>query len=238
MQSGCVKVRVGMIRTALAVFSCVGILYATLMAADTAPSSVLRSRVYRIKHIAPERAKQILTDLKLGNEITLLQQNAMIVTGYSSAELAKATAVLGLVDSKTAYEVRTFGIPAEMVAEIQDKTLTVEVESLKVGTLGDAPVSKTLPGAIIDILNGQLLVVAPKDAMEKVAQEVVRLEEPYIAKPAAGTTAKPADDAAQTKPMPEGAALFSNLMAFAEQWMTPEALEGPVTEPIGPVATP
>ena len=78
MQSGCVKVRVGMIRTALAVFSCVGILYASLMAADTTPSSVLRSRVYRLKHIDPERAKQILTDLKLGSEISLLQQNAMI----------------------------------------------------------------------------------------------------------------------------------------------------------------
>ena len=120
MQSGCVKVRVGMIRTALAVFSCVGILYASLMAADNTPSSVLRSRVYRIKHIDPERAKQILTDLKLGSEISLLQQNAIIVTGYSSAELAKATAVIGLVDSKTAYEVRMFGIPAEMVTELAD----------------------------------------------------------------------------------------------------------------------
>ena len=162
------------------------------MAADDTPSSVLRSRVYRIKHIAPDQAKQILTDLKLGNEISLLQQNAMIVTAYSSADLVKATAVIGLVDSKTAYEIRTFGIPAQMLSEIQDKTLTVEVESLQVGTLRDAPMSKTEPGAIIDIHNGQLLVIAPKASMDKIAQEVVRLEEPYITKPSEGTAEKTA----------------------------------------------
>lgn len=245
MQSGCVKVRVGMIRAAMAVLSCVGILYASLLAADNTPSPVLRSRVYRLKQLSPETAKQILTDLKLGHEITLLPQNAMIVTGYSSAELAKATAVIGLMDSKTAYEVRTFGIPAEMLEQIQDKTLTVEVESLQVGNLKEVPINGTNPGAIIDIHNGQLLVVAPKDAMSKVAETVAKLEEPFTVKPiespAAITpestsvvTEKPTKVTESILSAAERATMFPNLMTFAERWMGQDTISG---EWIGPVSS-
>jgi len=122
-----------------------------------AASGTTRHAVFSLQQITPEQGRDFLTRLNIGTVSKMPGVDSLLVTG-DEVELQKASAVLGLVDSRTEFDVRVLG-PALPVMPTNAQ-IAAAVGGVCIGTFANPPKDKTKMRAIVDVHNGNVVVVA------------------------------------------------------------------------------
>jgi len=133
-------------------------------------------RIFTLKHISGDRGKGYLGEAGIGTVSQLSGSPALLVTG-GAEEVAKAKAILDLVDAPEEYVIRAIlpasefeGLPS--VAEIAGK-----LGGISVGTFADPPAGTDGARAIIGIGNDSVVVVAPSSRLERIVAAIGQLVE-------------------------------------------------------------
>jgi type II secretory pathway component GspD/PulD (secretin) len=153
---------------------------------DQKPNTVLRSRVRKLKHIPAEDAKKLLIELQLSTDISILNQNALLVTSDNSLNLIKSSSVLELIDSTQLFAVTTITPPDPAAKPPDPETISAQLNNLPVGTFLEPPLAGDKPAAIVDIHNGTWVIIAPNNLLEPIVQYINTLLPP--AEPTEPTT--------------------------------------------------
>jgi type II secretory pathway component GspD/PulD (secretin) len=132
-----------------------------------AVSRAARYRVISLRHIPAQKGKQWLSELGVGTVSQLPGANMLLVTAEPN-ELTKATAVLGLVDSKEEFVIRTImsSWSAQDYAAID--RISAAMGDVVVGTFSNPPVAIGQPKAIVDIHRGALITIAPANQLDRI----------------------------------------------------------------------
>ncbi|HUT28479.1 MAG TPA: secretin N-terminal domain-containing protein [Sedimentisphaerales bacterium] len=159
-----------------------------------AASRTTRYRVISLRHIPAQKGKQWLSELGVGTVSQLPGANMLLVTAEPN-ELNKATAVLGLVDSKEEYALRTILSSWSMLDHASIDRISATLGDLVIGTFSSPPVAIGQPKAIVDVHHGALITIAPANQLDRIMSAFGR----GPAQPA-GTAPTPALGVAPTEP--------------------------------------
>jgi len=166
-----------------------------------------RSRVYRLKHLDSTAAKRLVSELNLVGELTVLGKKAVIFTSTDSAELRTASAAFQVADSAKPYTITAIDAPSATL-EAFENDAGVVIAGCDIGTFDEPPVITSQNPAIVGVRNGQLLVIAPRDAspgiVEAVRKKVVALNQALA--PAPPVTTAEASQATAESATKEGPA--------------------------------
>jgi len=166
-----------------------------VLAQNDATVPVLRSSIYKLRHIPAKDAKNHLIDLKIGRDINQIANlNALIVSSYSSAELTKVTSLLEMVDSEQPFAIQTI---LENPLQVPKNAEIAAKLGLAIGTFSEPPTGVNIPKAIIDIHNSDLIAIAPENLLGSIAKAVKQLQ--GITDKAAGHV----EPSGRIKPSPE-----------------------------------
>jgi len=132
--------------------------------ADSGPA---RYRVFSLRHISAEKGKEYLAQAKIGTVSQLPGAEMLLVTAQPR-ELIKAGAILGLVDAKEEFVIRTILAAAGAEDYPSNEQVAAAVGDISIGTFFQPPVGDARTKAIIDIHNGAVVAVAPVSRLEKI----------------------------------------------------------------------
>lgn len=138
-------------------------------AGETAVSGATRHAVVSLQHITPEQGRNFLTRLNIATVSRMPGVNSLLVTG-DEVELQKAAAVLELVDARIEFDARTLG-PATPTMPSQAE-IAAAVGSVAVGTFAHPPKDKNKMRAIVDVHNGNVVVIASTMQMQDIRYAV------------------------------------------------------------------
>jgi len=140
--------------------------------------AVLRNRVFTLKHISAGQARKYLSELKIGDTVSLLPNNAnsLLVTAKSQ-DLIKAAAVLQLVDTNQRFTKKTILKGATADDMPASGALAAKLAGISIGTFAEPPIKTHVNKAIIDIHNGDLIVIASAEQVDQIASVVERLRQ-------------------------------------------------------------
>jgi type II secretory pathway component GspD/PulD (secretin) len=113
-----------------------------------------------LSHIAPERAKELLTKLKMGTASRMPGTNSLLVTGDADV-LRKALVVLAIVDAPQQYDVAQLGRASSASALPASDRIADAVGDITIGTFAHPPRSTERARALIDVHDGAVVAVAP-----------------------------------------------------------------------------
>jgi type II secretory pathway component GspD/PulD (secretin) len=119
-----------------------------------------------VNNITPERGRNFLARLPLGATVSrLADTNALVVTGDEAA-VQKALAILELVDTRIEFDVKEVG-PA-LPGMASNAQIADVVGGLCVGSFANPPKDKNKMRAIVDVLDGNVVVIAPLIQMQDI----------------------------------------------------------------------
>jgi len=129
-----------------------------------------------LTHIPAEQGRKYLKDLKLCTASKMPSTNALLVTGQPR-ELAKAAAVLKLVDAKERFVIRAI-FPASSAKSLpSNKQIAAAVGGISIGNFSNPPLhGRSSAKAIIDIHNDEVLAIAPASQLEKIISAIEQLQ--------------------------------------------------------------
>ncbi|MHC4722238.1 MAG: hypothetical protein ACYS6I_05960, partial [Planctomycetota bacterium] len=110
MQSGCFQGHQRKWKSLVGFLCVIGVFLAiksTCVAQEAAKQPVLRNRVYKLRHILAEDAKQRLISLRIGRNINELPHNSLIVESDNPGDLVKASSLLRIIDSEQPFVIKT-----------------------------------------------------------------------------------------------------------------------------------
>ncbi|HUW20456.1 MAG TPA: secretin N-terminal domain-containing protein [Sedimentisphaerales bacterium] len=172
-------------------------------------SASARYRVFGLRNISADKGKEYLSELKIGTVSKLPGANMLLVTAQP-ADLVKASAILGLVDSKEEFVIKTVALASDFPP---DDRIAAKLSDMEVGTFFNPPLSKVQPKAIIDVHNDAVIAVVPAKQLERIISAVEELQNnkgkqegtrpAERGKSAAPDRAKSSEAKAAPKPEPE-----------------------------------
>ncbi len=144
--------------------------FTTAFAADDADHSVFRNRLYKLRHISAEDAGRFLVDMNIGNQVTIMSDNSMMVSSDDPADLTRASSILELIDSRDPYtmEVLTDSPDFEAIPSIEE--IEAKLIYLSIGTFRNPPSDKTKKLAIIDMHGTELVAIAPPEYIQNIKE--------------------------------------------------------------------
>jgi general secretion pathway protein D len=147
-------------------------------------------RIFTVKRISAEQGLKYLSEAGIGSVSHLSGSASLLVTG-SPDDVARAKVLLDLVDVQQNFAVKVMG--SSLKAEIlpASESIAEKLSGISVGTFASPPEEKDGSGAIVDIHNGSLLIVAQASHLERVVAAVGRLLKDK--KDAAGPEESPAE---------------------------------------------
>lgn len=147
-------------------------------------------RIFTVKRISAEQGLKYLSEAGIGSVSHLSGSASLLVTG-SSEDVARAKVLLDLVDVQQNFAVKVMG--SSLKAEIlpASESIAEKLSGISVGTFASPPEEKDGSGAIVDIHNGSLVIVAQASHLERVVAAVGRLLKDK--KDAAGPEESPAE---------------------------------------------
>jgi general secretion pathway protein D len=123
-------------------------------------TGAVRHEVVPLSHIAPERAREFLTRLKIATASRLPGTSTLLVTG-DAGQLQKALAILEIVDTRTEFDIKQLG-PVSTVQKMPSNAQIAEaVGGISIGTFANPPRDKTKMRGLIDVHGGVLVAIAP-----------------------------------------------------------------------------
>ncbi len=142
----------------LAILFCTG---GPLLALDwSVPSGALDHKMVTLSHVTPERAKELLTKLKLGTANRMPGTNSLLITGEADI-LRKALVVLALVDAPQQYDVAQLGQANAASTLPTNDRIADAVGGITIGTFAHPPVGIEKTKVLIDAHDGVIMAVAP-----------------------------------------------------------------------------
>jgi general secretion pathway protein D len=129
-----------------------------------------------LRNISAQQATDYLARAQLGTASQIPNTNTILVTA-GPTELAKASTLLELLDSKEPYTVVLLPAEPNIVSKIQSAQFAKELRELSVGSFA-APPTGDKPRAIVDTLDQSVIVAAPADRTEQVLSVLKKLPEP------------------------------------------------------------
>ncbi len=135
--------------------------------------------IFPLKNISFEQGKKYLAELGFGAISRFPGSNAILVTAQSD-ELAKARAVLGLVDGTETCVIRLLEPPSTFLNVPSNEQIAAKVGNITIGTFADPPTRRKGTKAIIDVHNGSLVVVAPFVLSEAIVSVINQKSDSYI----------------------------------------------------------
>ncbi len=134
-----------------------------------------------LKHISVEQGEKYLAEVVTGTVTHIPGSSVLLVTAPPS-ELAKARAVLDLVDGPRRFVVKKLlplsaarKIPSnEQIAAKLSPSLT---RGISIGNFADPPSANASARAIIDIHDGAVIAIAPADLLDKIVAAIGQLPE-------------------------------------------------------------
>ncbi len=129
-------------------------------------------RIFTLKHISAEQGVKYLSDVGIGPVSGLSGSPSLLVTGKPE-DVARAKAVLDLVDAQQQFGIKAMG--ASLKAEIlpASEAISEKAGGISVGTFSAPP--KDAGGAIVDVHNGSLVIIAQASRLDRVVSAVGKL---------------------------------------------------------------
>jgi general secretion pathway protein D len=119
-----------------------------------------------LKNIAPEQGKKFLDDLGIGTISHIPGSPALLVTAQPR-ELAKAKAVLNLIDEVKQFAVQDICPAAKVNKLTSNEQIAAKLGNISIGSFTAPPAEQTGNRAIIDFHNNALIAIAPTGVMDK-----------------------------------------------------------------------
>jgi len=137
-----------------------------LLALEGNPAAPACIKIVPVNNITPERGRDFLTRLKIRVTASRLPDtNRLLVTGAES-EVQKALAVLELVDTRTEFDVQQLGPAWPTMASGTE--IANAVGGVCVGSFADPPKDRSRMRAIVDVHDGNVVVVAPSIQIQEI----------------------------------------------------------------------
>lgn len=166
-----------------------------------------RAKYVPLTHLTQEQGQRLLTRLKLATASPMPGTNALLVTA-GEQELRKAVAVLDVADSPEQYDVRQLALSRSLATNQQIEAAL----GLSIGTFSQRAPQGSKPRALVDVHNGQILIVAPVFQAPDIAL-AVELGPEVLARRSANTP-QPSDTSALST---------AQTRAMFESHLTPQA---------------
>ncbi|MBN2271763.1 MAG: hypothetical protein JXN61_14185, partial [Sedimentisphaerales bacterium] len=143
-------------------------------------------RIFTLKHISPKQGRDYLLQMGIGPASELSGSPSLLVTGKAE-DVARAMVMLDLVDAPQEFAVKMMG--ASLKAEIlpSSEAISEKAAGVSVGTFSAPP--KESGGAIVDVHNGSLVIIAQASRIDRVVAAVGKLlqsKKNGVSEPAAG----------------------------------------------------
>ena len=173
------------------------LLVGVLMLCGWGPSAVYGAsetggfRIFTLKHISAAQGKKYLAEVGIGTVSQLAGSASLLITGKPE-DLGNAKVLLGLVDAPQEYVVRSLPTVSAMEEMPSGEAISEKVGNVSVGTFAAPPKSTDSAGAIIDVHNGSLVVVAQAGRVERIVAAIGQLLEEK----------KAAEETSPTRPTP------------------------------------
>jgi general secretion pathway protein D len=132
-------------------------------------------RIISLKNITPEQGKKFLDDIGIGTVSKFPESSALLVSAQPR-ELAKAKAILDLIDQREQYTVKEI-IPASAAGNFPstDK-IAAKLENISIGSFSAPPAAQSGAKAIIDFHNNALVAVAPTNVIGQIITVAKKLQ--------------------------------------------------------------
>ena len=145
-----------------------------LFAGQQGTSEPAQYKVFPLKYISVEQGKKYLADIRIGTVSHMTGSAALLVRGQPD-ELLKAMTIMNLVDSQEQFAVRTV-FPATMTEKLpSNKDIAAKVGNISIGSFSSPPAVNAKVRAIVDIHNGEVLVIAPFSPLNRIVSAVRQL---------------------------------------------------------------
>lgn len=153
-------------------------------AEDTDAASVLRNRVFNLKHVSAANAKNLLEQLNIGTDINAMPTDkAIVFTADNAADMQKAKSILNVIDSGRRYFAAPVIIKPDADTLMSISTINGILGDVTAGTFAQPPLATDKPGVIVDMHNDDLIAVAPADMIDRIAATIRKnWEESLLAK--------------------------------------------------------
>ena len=150
----------------------------TCVAQEADKQPVLRNRVYKLRHISAEDAKQRLISLRIGRNINELPHNSLIVESDNPGDLVKASSLLRIIDSEQPFVIKTILTAPDIQKLPRNDQISAKIGGIVIGTFKNPPTDTTGPAAIVDIHDWDLIAIAPEPLFDKIADAVRQFQAP------------------------------------------------------------
>ena len=133
-----------------------------------------RFRVFALKHMSTEQAKNILVEADLGTVSQLPADGMILVTGQPR-QLIKASAVLKLFDAETPVVMKAI-LPASAAGNLpSNELIATEIGNMSIGSFSNPPLGvEGEDKAIIDVHDGSVVVIATAEKLAAIIEAVGR----------------------------------------------------------------
>jgi general secretion pathway protein D len=138
-----------------------------LGAEQDAATEAVAHKVLALKHISAKQGRKYLAQAKIGTVSPLPGVNALLVTAPAQ-ELAKAAAILQLMDCKEQFVMRAI-LPGSAARTLpSNQQIAAAIGDVSVGDFSNPPAGTAATRAIIDIHNDAVVLVAPASQLERI----------------------------------------------------------------------
>lgn len=160
---------------------------------------ILRSRVYNLRHITSEQARDLFSQLNIGKSYNMLTPEVLIITSNIGSDLIRATEIINVLDQTPPVQIRTLMVASESEPLPPLDEFFATLGSISAGTMTEVPPKGAVKPAIIDVLGDELVAVAAEDVLAQIETAIKnwRKEHPVLTSEDPGVPVPP------TEPMPE-----------------------------------
>lgn len=130
-------------------------------------------RIFTLKHISADQGRKYLSEVGIGPVSALSGSPSLLVTGKPE-DVARAKALLDLVDAQQEFAIKVTG--SSLKAEIlpASEAISEKAGGISVGTFSSPPKDSD-GGAIVDVHNGSLVIIAQASRLDRVVAAVGKL---------------------------------------------------------------
>ncbi|MBN1804910.1 MAG: hypothetical protein JW837_06640 [Sedimentisphaerales bacterium] len=147
--------------TRLIVLSMALLVFSTcLSAAQEGESESMQYKIFPLKYITVEQGKEYLTDAGIGTVSSFPGSSALLVTA-NSCDLIKTMAILNLVDSQDRFKVSKLSGACVGKNFPSNEQIASRLDNISIGDFSNPPAVNAKYRAMIDVHNGQVVVIAP-----------------------------------------------------------------------------
>jgi general secretion pathway protein D len=184
-----------------------------LCAAERGRPGTVQHKFCLLTHISAKQGRKSLAQLKLGTASHIPGTNAVLVTGKPD-ELARAATILRLIDTEQRYVIEPI-LPASAAAALPPgEQIAALVGDISIGTFSEPPAATNGTGAIIDVQDDAVVLIAPASRFERIRSAIETLQQLGPEKALrAIESSKPTASATQPAPKPVAILREPNLSA-------------------------